>query len=92
MDFYKSHYRPDGATLIAVGDITAEELAKELEKAFADWKKPEPSGAEHSASLRYAAQAHADHPHRQARRGAIGDFRRRSSARSGNRPTTMRST
>jgi zinc protease len=34
--FYKQ-CRPNGAALIAVGDITADELKKELEKAFAGW-------------------------------------------------------
>lgn len=36
--FHKAHYAPQGATLIAVGDITTEELAGQLEKIFADWK------------------------------------------------------
>jgi zinc protease len=38
LNFYHFFCRPGGATLIAVGDITTEELTKELEKAFADWK------------------------------------------------------
>jgi zinc protease len=38
VDFYRSQYVPAGATLIATGDITVEELRKELEKALADWK------------------------------------------------------
>jgi zinc protease len=36
--FHNQHYTPQGATLIAVGDITADELARQLEKIFADWK------------------------------------------------------
>ncbi|MCC6126005.1 MAG: insulinase family protein [Pirellulales bacterium] len=37
-NFYKSAYVPAGATLIAVGDITAAELANELDRVLADWK------------------------------------------------------
>jgi len=44
-DFCKEYYRPDRATLIAVGDITPDELVRELEEVLADWKgagsKPE---------------------------------------------------
>jgi zinc protease len=38
VDYYKSFYLGKKAALIAVGDITSAELAKELEKALADWK------------------------------------------------------
>jgi zinc protease len=38
VNFYKAFYRPNGATLIAVGDITVEELTKDLEKVLAAWK------------------------------------------------------
>lgn len=36
--FYRAHVRPDGASLIAVGDITADEIARELERALGGWK------------------------------------------------------
>jgi zinc protease len=36
-DFYRIQIRPDQATLIAVGDVTAAELTAELEKVFAGW-------------------------------------------------------
>lgn len=36
--FYRSHVRPDLATLIAVGDITADEIAGELERALGGWQ------------------------------------------------------
>jgi len=36
--FYRAHVRPDLATLIAVGDITADEIVRELERALGDWK------------------------------------------------------
>ncbi len=38
VDFYKTNYVPKGATLIAVGDVSAEELAKEMNEVLADWK------------------------------------------------------
>ncbi len=36
--FHSSHYRPNNATLIVVGDIREKELRERLEKAFAAWK------------------------------------------------------
>ncbi len=36
--FFKAHYRSEQATLIAVGDVTTEELTQELERVFAGWK------------------------------------------------------
>jgi len=36
--FYRAHVRPDLATLIAVGDVTADEIVRELERALGDWK------------------------------------------------------
>ena len=40
--FYASAYRPDNATLLAVGDLTAATVMPMLEKQFGSWK---PSGA-----------------------------------------------
>lgn len=36
--FYRAHYRPDNATLIVVGDVTAASIMPLLEKAFGSWK------------------------------------------------------
>ena len=37
--FHKSCYRPNNATLIVAGDVTAESILPRLEKAFGKWKK-----------------------------------------------------
>jgi len=39
--FYRTHIRPDRATLIVVGDLTESELVAELETVFAHWKPTE---------------------------------------------------
>jgi zinc protease len=36
--FYETHYRPNNATLIAVGDVYPDALAGQLERAFARWE------------------------------------------------------
>ena len=36
--FYRAHYRPDNATLLIVGDVTAASALPMLEKAFGGWK------------------------------------------------------
>jgi zinc protease len=36
--FYRAHYRPDNATLLIVGDVTAASAMPMLEKAFGSWK------------------------------------------------------
>ena len=36
--FHASHYRPDNATLIVAGDVTADTVVPMLERAFAGWK------------------------------------------------------
>jgi len=36
--FYRAQVRPDRASLIAVGDITADEIARELERALGGWQ------------------------------------------------------
>jgi predicted Zn-dependent peptidase len=38
--FYASVYRPDNATLIAVGDVTPDKLVPMLESSFGSWKPP----------------------------------------------------
>jgi zinc protease len=37
--FYETHYRPNNATLIAVGDVLPEALLQQLEGAFAGWER-----------------------------------------------------
>lgn len=39
--FYNSHYAPNSATLIAVGDITAEELEGKIAALFGGWERRE---------------------------------------------------
>ncbi|MBP1636170.1 MAG: peptidase domain protein [Acidobacteria bacterium] len=41
--FYAGHYRPDRSTLIVVGDVTPDEVVRQLESAFGGWK---PEGSE----------------------------------------------
>jgi len=36
--FYRSNVRPDRASLIAVGDVSPDEIVQALEKSLADWK------------------------------------------------------
>jgi zinc protease len=36
--FYRAHYRPDNATLLVVGDVTAASVVPMLEKQFGSWK------------------------------------------------------
>jgi predicted Zn-dependent peptidase len=36
--FYRAHYRPDNATLLVVGDVTAASIVPLLEKQFGSWK------------------------------------------------------
>jgi zinc protease len=38
-DFYETHYRPNNATLIVVGDVRADMLVWQLERAFARWER-----------------------------------------------------
>lgn len=37
-EFHRTWFRPDNATLIAVGDITMDELVPRLESRFGDWR------------------------------------------------------
>ncbi|HEY0547931.1 MAG TPA: insulinase family protein [Pyrinomonadaceae bacterium] len=37
--FYQTYYHPNNAALIVVGDVKPNAVVKQLEKAFADWKK-----------------------------------------------------
>ncbi len=40
-EFYAANYKPNGATLIVVGDVDGKALKPKLEKAFAGWKSGE---------------------------------------------------
>jgi zinc protease len=39
--FYETYYRPNNAAIIVTGDVTMDEIAPQLEKAFAGWKQGE---------------------------------------------------
>jgi zinc protease len=38
--FHAGHYRPDGATIVAVGDVTAPEIRRELMARLSGWRAP----------------------------------------------------
>ncbi len=44
--FYREHYRPGNALLIAVGDFSPAELLQQIEKAFRDWPAGKPGQTE----------------------------------------------
>lgn len=52
--FYRAHYRPDNATLLIVGDVTAEAVLPLVERAFGGWKAEGP--AQKAAELPAAPQ------------------------------------
>ena len=39
--FYNTHYRPNNATLIVVGDVSPDDIEARINKLFGDWKKGE---------------------------------------------------
>ena len=43
IEYYRAHYRPDNALLIAVGDFEAAELLRQIEEAFGDWPAGKPA-------------------------------------------------
>ena len=43
--FHRSHYAPNSATLIVVGDVERNAMTQKLEAAFANWKRGEPAKA-----------------------------------------------
>jgi len=53
--FYASAYRPENATLIAVGDFTADKLMPLLEKSFGAWKASAPAAVEKLPAVEQAA-------------------------------------
>lgn len=44
--FYEAYYRPERATLVAVGDFDLDEMEARIRARFADWVRPGPDGAE----------------------------------------------
>ncbi|HKA63651.1 MAG TPA: pitrilysin family protein [Methylomirabilota bacterium] len=40
VDFYRTHYRPDGAIIVAVGDITIPEIRSALMQRLSGWPRP----------------------------------------------------
>lgn len=46
VDFYKAYYRPERATLIAVGDFDVDAMEAKIKGAFAGWTNPAANGAD----------------------------------------------
>jgi zinc protease len=76
--FYASAYRPDNATLIAVGDVTPDTLIPMLESSFGSWKAPGqkatqtlPAAPQHPARQVYIVDKPGA-PQSQIRIGAVG--------------------
>jgi len=46
VDFYRAYYRPERATLIAVGDFDVDAMEAKIRAKFADWTNPAPNGAD----------------------------------------------
>ncbi|HEX2714108.1 MAG TPA: pitrilysin family protein, partial [Candidatus Acidoferrales bacterium] len=45
-DFYREHYRPGNALLVAVGDFSADEMLEQIGDAFRDWPAGKPAEVE----------------------------------------------
>ena len=46
IDFYRAYYRPERATLIAVGDFDVDYMEAKIRAAFGDWTNSAPDGPE----------------------------------------------
>ena len=46
VDFYRAYYRPERATLIAVGDFDVDAMEAKVKARFGDWANPAPNGAD----------------------------------------------
>ena len=46
VDFYTAYYRPERATLIAVGDFDVDKMEGQIRSAFESWTNPAPNGAD----------------------------------------------
>ena len=56
--FYQRHYRPDGANIVAVGDVTVAEIRRELLQRLSGWTAPSaPVPAVPKAPLAMSAEA-----------------------------------
>ena len=69
--FYDAYYRPERATLIAVGDFNLDEMEAKIRARFGDWHGRGAAGAE-SRSRRGRAAADRDAPAGRARRAGAG--------------------
>ncbi|MBI3668473.1 MAG: insulinase family protein [Acidobacteria bacterium] len=49
VEFYREHHRPGNALLIAVGDFSAAEILRQIERAFGDWPAGKPGASEEPA-------------------------------------------
>ena len=57
--FHATHYRPNNAVLLIVGDVTLTELLPKIERAFGDWKSaPVPKTATPPVPAQPAARIH----------------------------------
>lgn len=45
VQFYNAYYRPEKATLVAVGDFDVDAMEARIRKSFADWRGEGPAGA-----------------------------------------------
>ncbi len=46
VDFYRKYYRPERATMIAVGDFDVDKMEAQIKAAFENWDNPAPDGPE----------------------------------------------
>ncbi len=46
VDFYRDYYRPERATLIAVGDFDVDKMESQIKAAFESWDNTAPDGAD----------------------------------------------
>ncbi|PZN99494.1 MAG: peptidase M16 [Alphaproteobacteria bacterium] len=44
VDFYRKYYRPERATMIAVGDFDIDKMEAQIKAAFSNWDNPAPDG------------------------------------------------
>jgi predicted Zn-dependent peptidase len=55
--FYRSHYRPNNATLIAVGDVTPDDVEARARRLFGEWERAEVPAAPVAEAPRVARTA-----------------------------------
>jgi len=54
--FYRHHYVPGDALLIAVGDFSSAAMLDEVERVFGDWKAPQPEPPQSPTPPRYSGR------------------------------------